>query len=205
MTNYELVYYPKRRKTPDYLPFEAKNAQEARAYAWGNIELSDTFGNIRKRKKTKPKITLPDNARLVEVRVIDDDLLPVRISGIVAYDGQHKYWITKKKEKIVTYEMRGDGKILKTIKNPMAKKDYTKVTQQGMRIYKIWYSPLTESYDVLARKSDGEWAYGRDYNLKTGIWQGGRYSMNLNQLYERVGGTFGRVYKDNHVGKTGKF
>lgn len=58
---------------------------------------------------------------------------------------------------------------------------------------------------VKARKSDGEWAYGRDYNLKTGIWQGGRYSMNLNQLYERVGGTFGRVYKDNHVGKTGKF
>lgn len=112
MTNYELVYYPKRRKTPVYLHFEAKNAQEARAYAWGNIELSDTFGNIRKRKKTKPKITLPDNARLVEVRVIDDDLLPVRISGVVAYDGQRKFWITKKKEKIVTYEMRGDGKIL---------------------------------------------------------------------------------------------
>lgn len=205
MTNYELEYIPKGRVTPIHLPFTAKNIQEARAYAWSQIELVNTYKGASKGRRRQWKVKLPDNAKVIAINVLDRFGEYVKNSGAVAYDGKNLQWLVHKDGKITAYDMRGDGKILKTIKNPMAKKDYTKYTQQGMRIYKIWYSPLTESYDVLARKSDGEWAYGRDYNLKTGIWQGGRYSMNLNQLYERVGGTFGRVYKDNHRGPTGKF
>ncbi len=91
-------------------------------------------------------------------------------------------------------------------KKKVAKKpDFTKISAAGIPIYKIWYSSLMDSYDVLGRSKKGEWVYGRDYDLKDGVWQGGRYDYDLNNLYKRVGGTFGKVVVDNHRGNTGRF
>lgn len=99
---------------------------------------------------------------------------------------------------------------IRTYKNKIAKTkatkpDFTKISSAGIPIYKIWYSPLMESYDVLGRKKSGEWVYGRDYDLKKGIWQGGKYDYDIDNLYKRVGGTYPVLYKNNRRGKTGRF
>lgn len=97
-----------------------------------------------------------------------------------------------------------NGKLRETRK-AVKKHDYTKISAAGIPIYKIWYSPLMDSYDVLGRSKNGEWVYGRDYDLKDGIWKGGRYDYDIDNLYKRVGGTYPVVFKNNHRGKTGKF
>lgn len=93
----------------------------------------------------------------------------------------------------------------KAVKKKPAKKDFTKYTAMGLPVYKIWYNGIMDSYDCLARQKNGEWVYGRDYDLKDGIWQGGRYDYDLDNLYRRVGGTFGKVVVNNKRGPTGKF
>lgn len=91
-------------------------------------------------------------------------------------------------------------------KKKVAKKpDFTKISAAGIPIYKIWYSPMWDSYDVLGRSKNGEWVYGRDYDLKDGVWQGGRYDYDIDNLYKRVGGTYPVLFKNNRRGKTGKF
>ena len=84
------------------------------------------------------------------------------------------------------------------------KKDFTKYSATGAPIYKIWYNGIGGTYDCLA-KINNEWVYGRDYNLSTGVWQGGRYDYDIDNLYRRVGGTFGKVVVDNKRGPSGRF
>lgn len=82
---------------------------------------------------------------------------------------------------------------------------YTEYNNIGMPIYKIWYNSISNSYDVLARKFNGEWAYGHDYDIKEGVWKGGRYDYDVNDLYKRVGGTPSKVVVDNKRGPSGRF
>ena len=83
--------------------------------------------------------------------------------------------------------------------------DFTKYSAVGIPIYKIYYYRGWDTYDVLGRKFNGEWVFGRDYDLKTGVWQGGTYRMDLNDLYKRVDTNLPRAYIDNKRGPTGRF
>ena len=127
----------------------------------------------------------------------------VKHSGTVSF-----YWMRyDNKVGVVQTPLYKNGKLKMARKTTTSKpkNDFTKVSAAGIPIYKIWYSPLMDSYDVLGRSKSGEWVYGRDYDLKDGVWQGGRYDYDIDNLYKRVGGTYPKVYKNNHRGPTGKF
>ena len=83
-----------------------------------------------------------------------------------------------------------------------SKPDYTKYNCSGFPIYKIWESFGT--YNVLAKNDHGEWVFGRNYNLETGLWQGGTYKIRIDDLYERCP-PYGRLVVDNHRGPTGRY
>lgn len=81
--------------------------------------------------------------------------------------------------------------------------DFTKSNCLGFPIYKIWES--FGQYYVLAKNPEtGEWVFGRRYDLDTGIWGGGTYRLNIDELYERCP-PYGRLVVDNHRGDTGKY
>ena len=110
-------------------------------------------------------------------------------------------WIADGKTRLVSRQ----GKPIDPKSKSMLKTDFTKFSAVGIPIYKIYYSAFTESYDVLGRKYNGEWVYGRDYDLKTGIWNGGRYNFDIDALYDRVNGPNGHVFINNRRGPTGRF
>lgn len=81
---------------------------------------------------------------------------------------------------------------------------FVKKTADGMTIYKIWHHDMFDSYDVLAKNRYGEWAYGRNYNLRTGRWSGATYRLNIDDLYERCP-PYGKVIVNNKIGPTGRY
>ncbi len=82
--------------------------------------------------------------------------------------------------------------------------DYEKYSAIGIPIYKIWRN-MFGNFDVLGRKFNGEWVFGHDYDLKDGVWKGGKYDYDIDNLYKRVGRNFPKPYIDNKRGPTGKF
>ena len=81
--------------------------------------------------------------------------------------------------------------------------DFTKSNRFGFPIYKIWES--FGQYNVLARNPEtGEWVYGRRYDMDSGIWAGGTYRLNIDDLYERCP-PYGKLVVDNKRGNTGKY
>ena len=128
--------------------------------------------------------------------VTEDGRLVGRLE--VSRPGGGPIWLSKGKENAVN----GNGTL--SARRPVYK-DFTKYNEIGMPIYKIWRNNISGSYYALARKYNGEWAYGRDYSIKDGVWNGGSYSMDVDYLYDRVGGPDGFLVYDNKRGPTGRF
>ena len=89
------------------------------------------------------------------------------------------------------------------VRSANAKRDFTKVTNSGHVIYKVWES--FGQYNVLAQNpTNGEWVFGRDYDFDKGYWQGGRYRMDIEKLYND-NPPYGQLVIDNHVGPCGRY
>lgn len=100
-------------------------------------------------------------------------------------------------------KLRSQRTASKDVKPFKGSADYTKYSAVGFPIYKIWES--FGQYCVLSKNpKTGEWIFGRRYDLDTGIWGGGTYRLNIDDLYERCP-PYGKLVVDNKRGNTGKY
>ena len=69
---------------------------------------------------------------------------------------------------------------------------YTVRTKTGFRILQIYY--MWGSYYVIATNGNGEYVWGRNYDLANGYWMGGDYRRRLEELKPLI---MGKLVIDN--------
>lgn len=120
----------------------------------------------------------------------------------MAYPGCPPFWYSAAKGARKGVQVAPNGGLAPNAR--YAYYDYEKYSAVGIPIYKVWRNMFGD-FDVLGRKFNGEWVFGHDYDLKDGVWKGGKYDYDIDNLYKRVGRNFPKPYIDNKRGPTGKF